>query len=125
MESNNKPQGEKIVKGSVPASEQETTITYARSFAYADVWTSDRTVMAKLDRLCKEAPENYQCTETGLDLSGCLISKSYRIKDKRLVSFRSARVSRPPRVYTEEELSVLRERLARARNRQGSTPAEG
>ena len=114
MESNNRLQEEKSVKRSVPASEQETTITYSRSFVYADVWTSDRTVTTKLNRLCKEAPENYQCTETGLDLSGCLNSKSYRIKDKRLVSFRSTRVSRPPRVYTEEELAVLRERLARA-----------
>ena len=125
MEQNNRIEEQKNMKGGVPASEQETTITYTRNLAYADVWTSDRTVMTKLDRLCKEAPENYQCADIGKDLSGRLISKAYRIRDKRLLSFRSTRPSRPPRVYTEEELAVLRERLARARNRQGNTPAEG
>lgn len=114
-----------ISKGSLPIAEQETTISYSREFTYAEVWTSDRTVMTKLDRLCKNFPENYQCTDIGKSLSGELISKTYRIKDKGLISFRSARTSRPPREYTEEELDALRERLAAAREKQKSARADG
>ena len=51
---------------SVSLYEQETTISFRRVDDFATVWTSDTTVMTKLDRMCRESPENYKCTETGV-----------------------------------------------------------
>ena len=104
-----------VKRGSVPIYEQETTISYARDEKGAFIWTSDSTVMTKLDRLCRESPDNYTCTETAKDQDGCQVSKSYYIKDKRLLSFRS---SRQKREYTEEQLVELRERLRSMREKQ-------
>ena len=54
--------------------EQETSINYNREKKTVDVWTSDRTVMTKLDRLCETAPENYKCIDIAKTKDGELIS---------------------------------------------------
>lgn len=91
--------------------EQETTITISRDSGEAVIWTSDLTMMTKLDRLCSQS-EMYECTETAKNRSGELISKSYRIKDKKLISFRSAR---PKRILTDEQKELLIRRLKESR----------
>lgn len=92
----------------VALSEQETTISYCREGGSAHVWTSDATVMTKLDRMCREAPENYRCTEEAkAQIGGWLVSKSYVIADKNLISFRSRKAER---ILTEEQRAELRER---------------
>lgn len=77
---------------STSISEQETTINFARQDGYATIWTSDRTVMTRLDKLVKESPEYWRLQEEACDKFGELISKTYRLQDKRLISFRKARM---------------------------------
>ena len=78
---------------SVPTGEQETTISFSRDERFAIVWTNDRTMITKLDRMCEKSPENYECIDTG-----CVLDKRYRINDKGLISFRSGRIQ-----LTEEQ----------------------
>ena len=54
----------------MPINKQETTISYSRDSQEVTVWTSDRTVMTKLDRLCETAPDYYRLTETANNYTG-------------------------------------------------------
>ena len=92
--------------------EMETTINFCRTEAWAEVWTSDTMMFTKFDRLCETAPDFYQCKEVARDLDGDIISKTYRITDKGLLSFRSGRVKRE---LTEEQRAALREQGRRNR----------
>ena len=101
----------------VNLNEQETTITFSREGRTVHVWTSDSTVMTKLDRLCREHQENYKLVGIGVEKRNPenVLDKQYEISDKRLLSFRGARVTRE---YTEEEKAELRERLSKMRKKQ-------
>lgn len=77
---------------STAISEQETTINFGREDGWATVWTSDTTMMNKLDRLVEESPEYWKLTDTAYTGKGELLSKTYRAQDKRLISFRKARM---------------------------------
>ena len=99
----------------VAVDEQETTINWGRTEVGAFLETSDRTVMTKLDRLCKEHPENYSCTNVGKAMDdGTILTKAYSIADKSLISFRGAKI---PRELTEEQRKAIADRL-RAHNAQ-------
>ncbi len=87
-------------------SEQETTINYNREEKGMDVWTADRTVMTKLDRLCETAPENYKCIDTAYDRDGNLISKQYKVADKSLLTFRQRK-----KTVTEEQRQMASDRM--------------
>lgn len=95
--------------------EQETVINFPRREDYAIVWTSDTTVMTKLDGLCKKSDE-YVLVETGrLKLGGEVISKTYKVKDKSLISFRAKKMERESRPMTDEQRLAMIERLEKAR----------
>ena len=94
---------------SVPVAEQETTISYCRDSNVAKVWSSDRTVWTRLDKLCSKSTE-YACIEEQKDREGDIIAKAYLIKNKRLITFRSAK-----RVMTEAQRELAKERLGRKR----------
>lgn len=104
-------------KSAVPPSEQETTISFSRDGKEADVWTSDVTMMTKLDKRCKESPNEYICIEVGKTLDGLLANKRYTIKNKRLVSFRSATTKRE---ISDEQRNALAQRM-RSLNKSKST----
>lgn len=93
----------------VPAIEQETTITYCRTLPIVEIWTNDRTVMTKFDKLVKESPEFYKLKEIGRgrDRAGHLLCKTYILRDKSMMSFRSKKVTRE---LTEEQREAMRER---------------
>lgn len=90
--------------------EQETTINFSRTQDAVDVWTSDKTVMTKLDKLCISAPDFYKLVaeHRAQDDVGAITSKEYRISDKRMLSFRSMK-----RTYnlTEEQKRKRAEQL--------------
>ena len=88
--------------------EQETTINFSRTQDAVDVWTSDKTVMTKLDKLCNSAPDFYKliAEHKAQDDIGAITSKEYRISDKRMLSFRSMK-----RNLTEEQKRERAERL--------------
>lgn len=95
-------------KSSVSPSEQETTISFSRDGKTADVWTSDVTMMTKLDKRCAESPDYYTCTEDSRTLDGLIGSKRYTIKDKTLVSFRSKKSGKN---MTDERRAKLSEHM--------------
>ena len=97
----------------VPAIEQETTITYCRTLPIVEIWTNDRTVMTKFDKLVKESPEFYKLKEIGRDQAGHLLCKTYILRDKSMMSFRSRKVTRE---LTEEQRQALVDRMRSARN---------
>ena len=93
----------------LPLEEQTTTINFCRGEVAADVWTSDRTMFTKLDRLCKESPDNYKCVKIGRDRTTQeILDKRYRITDKGLLSFRSGRMKQN---LTDEQRAERAERL--------------
>lgn len=97
----------------VSLAEQETVIQYGREDDHATIYTSDSTRMTKLDRLCKESPEFYSLKEVAKDQDGHIVSKTYTLSDKKMVSFRGKKMSR---VMTEEQKAAAAERLARYRS---------
>ena len=101
---------------SMPVAEQETTISYCREEETANIWTTDRTVMTKLDRLVDKAPENYAVVKIymGAD-DGLVYAKTYTIKDKGLVSFRPRR----PQLKLTEEMK--KERVRRMNEKKHDT----
>ena len=88
----------------VSLDEQETVIQYNRVDKYATICTSDTTVMTKLDRLCKSAPDNYKLIRTETQ-DGKIVTKFYRLEDKTRISFRREKKS-----ISEEQKEQMRER---------------
>ena len=97
---------------SVSYEEQETTISFSRTDSGAEIWTSDRTTMTKLDRLCSESPEYWKCKKVENFLDGSLANKVYTVTDKSLISFRSKKVKRE---LTDEQRAEMAERFKRAK----------
>lgn len=53
----------------------------SRDLDYADIYTSDRTVMTRLDKLAEdENCPDWNCTGTQYDQNGELVAKTYRTK---------------------------------------------
>lgn len=77
----------------VPTEEQETTISMYRCDDKAEIYTSDSTMMTKLDKLVKGYPETWSCDRVET-VAGETVAKWYSCP-KRLISFRSAIMSRP------------------------------
>lgn len=91
---------------SIPVNEQETTIGWYRDSDTAHVYTSDRTVMTRLDRLAGDPDSPWICTGTD-SLHEDVISKTYTAP-KNLLSFRRVPLSR---VLTEEQKAEAAKRL--------------
>lgn len=81
----------------VSISEQETTINFYRDSVIAEVYTSDRTVMTKLDKRCKQYPAVYRLVKQG----EC--GKWYEF-DKSRIGFKA-----PPHELSERQLENLRQ----------------
>lgn len=93
--------------------EMETTISFSRTGAHAEVWTCDTTMYTRFDRLCKESPAMYTCTDEARNRNGELLSKTYRIADKSMLTFRTKKKSF---VLTEEEKAERAKRFEKVRN---------
>lgn len=89
-----------LIKKSVPVYEQETHVSYMRDQDFAEIYTSDSTQITRLDKLCKESPEMYSLKyET-------TFSKTYIVKDKKLISFRKSK-----KVMSDEQKQKAAERM--------------
>lgn len=95
---------------SVSLQEQETTINIFRDRQECNIWTSDITVMTKLDKLCEKSPEYYRLVEVG-KCDGDIVSKDYIVTDKCLISFRGGKV-----VLSEEQKQARAERMRNYHN---------
>lgn len=85
----------------IPINEQETTISFARNEDSVKIWTSDSTMMTKLDKLVERDSENWSSTEQK-DSEGDVIAKVYSVHKKKLIAFRA------DKVLTEEQKEALR-----------------
>lgn len=99
---------------SMPTEEQETVINFTREDDTCFVWTSDKTVMTKLDKLCSASPGYYKVVDVSI-IDGCVAAKEYQITDKSLLSFRTKKATRE---MTEEQKRAVAERLRKARGRE-------
>jgi len=90
----------------IPIAEQETTISWYRTDDTVCVYTSDRTMMTRLDKLADDpgSPWTRVWTEQSY---GDIISKRYTAP-RNLISFRRAPLSR---VLTDEQRAEAAERL--------------
>lgn len=87
--------------------EMETTINFNAEEGTAVLYTRDKAVMRRLDKLVEEFPEIYKCIrETGID-------KTYEFPKKYAIPKR-------PRIMSEEQRAKLAVRLANARAKQGA-----
>ena len=95
-------------------SEQDTVIQFSRDGETATVWTSDRTVMTKLDKLVKDGKNKlWRLKEESRLLDGELASKTYET-DKRLISFR-ANIKKME--FTNEQKQAAAERMRNLRKK--------
>ena len=91
---------------SVPIFEQETVIQFSRDSKEAKIWTSDTTMMTKLDNICAESSA-YRVLSVGR-ADGDVVNKEY-VTDKALISLRKNR--NKTRELSKEEKTALVERL--------------
>jgi len=87
--------------------EQETTIAYYRNDKSATVYTSDSMTMTKLDKLCAKSPEYYELVKVDT-CKGEVVGKTYKVVDRTLITFRSAKVKQE---LTDEQRQKLRDRM--------------
>lgn len=90
----------------VPLEEQETVIQFDRSGTVCHVYTTDSTVMTKLDKIHKRVKQDY--------VGGKPIAAYYEF-DKKLLSFKKKRVKQN---LTDEQRKQIRERLTKSRKTQ-------
>lgn len=67
----------------VPIYEQETVIQVSRDSDKMNIWTSDSTMMTRLDKLCEKS-NRWVCTSVG-KIEGDVVNKEY-VADKALLS---------------------------------------
>ena len=111
-------------KMGVPISEQETVIRFGRDSDECEIYTSDSTMLTKLDKLAAEENEEaplWKVKEEHRTKNGHeLVGKTY-VTNKRLVSFRSRIVTRE---LTEEQKKELADRMRKAREGKKTEDAE-
>lgn len=78
----------------VPTDEQETVIQFDRNGTVCHVYTTDSTVMTKLDKIHKRVKQDY--------VGGKPIAAYYEF-DKKLITFRSKKVTRKPLTDKQKE----------------------
>lgn len=98
------------------AQEQETTITITRDEDFARIYTSDRRMMARLDALAREYPEEYKVTWADHQIMGdnLPMGKRYAVR-RKLVRF-----AKPVSEERKEKLRAQAQRMISAQK----TPVE-
>lgn len=93
---------------SLSVSEQETTVSFMRDSDICTVYTSDSTVITKLDKLAEsENAPHWKLKEEHRLQNGELVGKTYETH-KRLISFRADIVIRE---MTDEQKEAAAERM--------------
>lgn len=97
---------------SIPKNEQETSVSYGRDDEKMSIYTSDSTVMTKLDKRVKEYPDTWVCVKEIHDMYGDLVAKIYEAP-KEMLSFRSEKSKRTGNPNGGEALRKWREEQKR------------
>lgn len=93
----------------VPIYEQETVIQISRDSDKMEIWTSDSTMITRLDKLCEKS-NRWLCTSVGR-IEGDVVNKEY-VGDKELLSLLPDK--RKVKPLTEEQKAQRRAALAEA-----------
>lgn len=102
----------------IPLNEQETTISFSRDSEQVDIWTNDRTMITKLDKLCKSSPAMYRCKHVGYSMGEHeVMDKQYVCSDKSLLSFKPKKRQCAP--LTDEQKEERAKRLEAYRDTNG------
>ena len=94
---------------SLTIDEQETHISFSRGDERAEIYTSDTTMMTKLNKLIELPGTEWRLEQETRLASGELIGKIYSCP----VGFISFRTKKTTRVFTEEEKRAIGERLSK------------
>lgn len=94
----------------VPIYEQETVIQISRDSDKMEIWTSDTTMMTRLDKLCEKS-NRWVCTSVG-KIEGDVVNKEY-VGDKELLSLLPDK--RKVKPLTEEQKAQRRALLEKAK----------
>lgn len=97
--------------------ESEVCVTALKSEDVADVYTSDNVYLTKFKKLVETNPDAWKITQVVERSDGTISGVMLQIP-KKCLSFRAGKESE--RVYTEEQKTELKERLAAARGRKQS-----
>ena len=89
------------------SAEQETTIYMSRDSKTARIYTSNRPMISRLDKLCAALPDTYRCVwvDKITDANGIPVGKKYEV-DKKYVRFGKPAKREP---MSEEMRSMKRE----------------
>lgn len=98
------------------ANEQETTIQYSRDSKELHLYTSDNTVVTKMNKLLN-APGTKWRLERTTYLDGEPTGYFFVCEDKKAISLKAKPVTREKKELTEEERAVVRTRLHTARSK--------
>ena len=90
---------------SYTAQERETVINFNDEENCAYIFTAQRYIITKLDKLCISNPEAYTLLKETPD------SKTYKCTNRKLISFRTPTT----RTMSDEQKKAASERLAKAR----------
>lgn len=88
--------------------EQETTIVFSRKENIAYVYSSDNTMLTKIQKLLNAPDSEWQLIKTSKDRDGNPTGYEFTV-NKKMVSLRAKK--KPGREFTEEERKALGERL--------------
>lgn len=96
----------------LPIEEQETVINFSRDEERATVYTSDSTMITKLNKLISADGTEWKLDETIKDKQGEEVARIYSCP-KKLMSYRAKSFTRE---LTEEERKVKSDRMKAMRN---------
>lgn len=65
--------------------EQEVSINFTRLDDFATIYASDITWIRKMDKLCEECPDAYECIAVAKTSDGTIVGKTYKFP-KKLIS---------------------------------------
>ncbi len=94
----------------IPPTEQETVVNFSRNEKGFWIYTSDVTMIRKLEKLCEES-EYYTQGKRGR-VGTSYVDSEFYCSDRALLSFRKKRSKRE---YTEEQRALIGQRLSQAR----------
>lgn len=93
--------------------EQETHVNFSRDDSRAEIYTSDTTMMTKLNKLVDLQDTEWKLEREAHLPNGELVGKTYSCP----VEFISFRTKRIDRTYSEEQKKEIADRLRKTRKR--------
>lgn len=92
----------------IPKNEQETVINISRDSNTAKIYSTDKTMLTRLDKMCEKAPQYYKCTSEDKSEKNNTISKEYICTNKYLIIFKTCKGNKRNISDTDREKRRIR-----------------